>query len=483
MKKSLRFFALMGSALAGICPQLPAASFSTFQAADLVLGQTNFTSGGFLTPPTGASLRAPSGIAIDPATGKVFVADAFNNRVLRFSSAAAMASGSNAEAVFGQPNFSGSSPNQGGSVSASTLAVPTTLAIDGNGTLWVADGNNRVVGYLVASSLSNNPPADRVLGQATFTTAAPGLTASTLKTPSGAWADSAGNLWVADGGNHRVLRYDNVAAKANGAAADGVLGQANFTSGAAATSASGMSPPGGVHVDGSGTLWVADTGNRRVLRFANAAARIDGAPADGVLGQADFASTAPSTTQAGMSGPVGVLTDAHGSLYVSDSSNNRVLIFDGANGLANGAPADVVLGQPDFTTSAPATAAQGMNGPGGSALDSAGRLWVTDGTNSRALRFSPIVSPAPGKPKLTIAGKKTITTGKPSVRIRGTASSSVGIARVEFKVGTGSFKTAQGTASWKFKTSITSPATIIKIRAIDTTGRFSKVGKVKVILE
>lgn len=478
--KRLRFTFLVGWLLSGICQQLPAASFTTFQSADIILGQANFTSGGFAAPPTGASMRAPAGIAIDPATGKVFVADQFNNRVLRFSSAAAMASGSNAEAVFGQPNFSGSTPNQGGAASASTLAIPSSVAIDSSGTLWVADGNNRVLGYLVAASLGNNPPADRVLGQADFTTTASGLTASTLNLPRGVWVDSEGNLWVADMGNHRVLRYDNVAAKVNGAAADGVLGQGNFTSGAAATSVVGMSLPIAVHVNGGGTLWVADSSNRRVLRFANAAAKANGAAADGVLGQAVFTTATPATSQTGMNGPAGILTDADGSLYVCEVVNNRVSIFDGASGLPNGAPANAVLGQPNFTTSTPATTAQGMNNPIASALDSIGRLWVADSNNSRVLRFSPII-PAP--PSLAVTGKKTITTSKSSVRIKGTASSAVGIARVEFKVGKGPFETAQGTTSWKLKAAITEPATTIKIRAIDTDGVSSKVGKVKVTHE
>ncbi len=479
--KSLRFVSLLGWILAGICHQLPAASFTTFQAADIVLGQSNFTSASTVSPPTGSSISQPYGIAVDPATGKVFVADLPNNRILRFSSAAAMASGSNAEAVLGQPNFSGSAANQGGVASAQTLSAPTSLSLDSSGTLWVADiSNNRILGYFVAASLANNAPADRVFGQAGFTTAGIGTTASTLTSPQGVQADSAGNLWIADTANNRVLRFDNVAAKANGAAADGVLGQINFTSKAGATTATGMVDPIYPHVDGSGTLWVSDFSNNRVLRFANAAAKADGALADGVLGQPNFTSATLATMQTGLSGPAGLATDAKGSLYIDDNKNNRIVIFDGASALPNGAPADVVLGQVNFTTNTPATTAQGMNVPRSPAIDSAGRLWVSDAFNNRVLRFSPIT---PAAPTLTIAGKKTITTTKSSVRIKGTASSSVGIARVEFKAGKGGFKPAQGATSWKFKAAITDPATTIKIRAIDTDGVSSNIGKVKVKLE
>jgi hypothetical protein len=64
-----------------------------------------------------------------------------------------------------------------------------------------------------------------------------------------------------------VLRFDGAAGKANGAVADGVLGQSDFTSSAQATTASGMSGLFGVAVDGAGRLWVADIFNNRVLRF------------------------------------------------------------------------------------------------------------------------------------------------------------------------------------------------------------------------
>jgi len=62
-----------------------------------VIGQLNFTSG--LSGTTASNLNAPSGIAVDPTTGKLFVVDRYNNRVLRWSSVEKMNIGSSAEAV------------------------------------------------------------------------------------------------------------------------------------------------------------------------------------------------------------------------------------------------------------------------------------------------------------------------------------------------------------------------------------------------
>jgi len=162
------------------------------QAATLVLGQPDFTTNA--TGTTQTTFMLPYSVSVDPATGKVFVADVVNNRVLRFANLTSLSSGNAAEAV---------------------------------------------------------------LGQATFTTNK-ASTASTMgmNYPIGLTIDSTGRLWVADFENNRILRFDNAVSKANGAAADGVLGQPDFTSNASATSATGMLQPTGVTVDSNGVLWV-----------------------------------------------------------------------------------------------------------------------------------------------------------------------------------------------------------------------------------
>jgi hypothetical protein len=79
--------------------------------------------------------------------------------------------------------------------------------------------------------------------------------------------DASGNLYVADLYNSRVLRFNHAASDTNGAAADGVLGQPNFTSNNGGLTQSTMNHPAGVGVDASEKLYVADYGNSRVLQF------------------------------------------------------------------------------------------------------------------------------------------------------------------------------------------------------------------------
>ncbi len=360
---------------------------SNGMSASLVLGQPNFSS--FASGTSQTSLNTPNGVAIDPTTGKVFVSDGYNNRVLRFASVAALSNGAAAEGVLGQSDFV---TNTFGTTQ-SKMNFPTGIDLDSSGRLWVADyGNQRVLRFDNASSKPNGANADAVLGQINFISNTSATTQSGMNSPTDVFPDTSGRLWVVDYGNHRVLRFDNAAAKPNGANADAVLGQDNFTSGSpnkgGATSQSGMRFPSGLAVDSSGRLWVGDQYNHRVLRFDNAAAKSNGANFDGLLGQTNSTSNTGATTQSGMKNPTGVTLDSTGRLYVSDSANNRILTFNNAASKANGANADNVLGQTNFTTDTGGVSASTLFLPAGVFFDPATEvLWAVDEVNNRVLMY------------------------------------------------------------------------------------------------
>src|SRR5690606_21327189 len=105
-----------------------------------------------------------------------------------------------------------------------------------------------------------------------------------------------------------------------------------------------------------------------------------GADADGVLGQAGFMTSAFGTTSTTMFGPSRMATDPAGRLYVADNGIGRILIFNNAVSKSDGAAADHVLGQPNFTSADLATTQNGLVGPNGIGVDGAtGRLYVADG--------------------------------------------------------------------------------------------------------
>jgi sugar lactone lactonase YvrE len=312
---------------------------------------------------------ASDAVAVDGLHNKLYVTDRSRHRVLRFAyPLTADLTTNNAEMEFGQSDLSGSLPNRGGNPAANTLNQPYGLTVGLNGDLWVSDQqNNRILRYVSPWTAANGPAASTVLGQAGFTTQAAGSSATGLYYPCGLSVDSAGNLWVGDVDNHRVLRFANAAGKANGAAADGVLGQANFSGNSpnrgGSAAANTFSSPYLLCASGT-TLWVSEYGNSRVLRFATAASKANGANADGVLGQSDFTSAASnrggSIAANTLSYPSGVTVDASGRLYVSDFFNGRVLIFADAANKANGAAADNVLFDNNFTSSGNAGSAWGL---------------------------------------------------------------------------------------------------------------------------
>jgi uncharacterized protein (TIGR03437 family) len=263
---------------------------SNGQAADVVIGQTNFTNN---RPGLSANtLRGPQGVWI--RDGKLFVADTQNNRVLIWNSIPTQ-NGQAADIVLGQPNFS---TNQQVNVfdlnlpgSAQTMLSPTAVTTDGT-RLFVADlGFNRVLIWN-ALPTQNQQAADVVIGQANFKDTiannAPALCPSsgtdsdgkptyparcgaTLDFPRFALSDGQ-RLFVADGGNDRVLIFNQIPTE-NGARADIVLGQPDEFAGVLTSndpqfvSASNVTPaPTSLAWDGV-NLYVADPTDYRILVF------------------------------------------------------------------------------------------------------------------------------------------------------------------------------------------------------------------------
>ncbi len=396
MNKTSRFFAQLATALMmfaltfgalGVTPAQAAFSPSTFQSATQVLGQANFTTATAATTQTVISL--PTFLAVDPTTVRVFVADYGSNRVLRFTSVTALANGAAAEAVLGQANFTTATA----ATTQNGMWGPIAVFVDSAGRLWVADyANNRVLRFDNASALASGANASAVLGQPDFISRTAATSQTGMRGPTALHLDSGGRLWVAERDNGRVLRFDSAASLANGAAASGVLGRPDFTSTVSGCSATLMSSiASGVWVDSSGRLWVADNSNHRILRFDNAAGLANGASASAVLGQGNLTTCTSGTSQNKFSNPNRVSGDPAGRLYVSDFSNNRVMVFDNAASLANGANASYVLGQPDFTTGTQNTgglSASSLYRPYGMFYDPLQNiLWVADGFNNRVLRY------------------------------------------------------------------------------------------------
>jgi hypothetical protein len=316
------------------------------------------------------SLHHSQGIALDGSG--VYIADTFNNRVLFYPSGSTTAS-----RVYGQAGFTTTIP----AVSATSLSAPWAIATDAAGGLYVADSAPRVV-YFAAGSTT----ATRVYGQlGSFTSNVAnngGISADSLGGGcSAVVVDSANGLYIADAINSRVLYYTS-----GSTTASRVYGQGGVftTSGInqGGRSADSLSFANiGLALDGSGNLFAADSGNRRILFFP-----ADSTTATAVYGQTSFSSGVFTGILAStLLSPLGMSVDSSGGLYAADAVNHRVLYY-----AAGSTVASRVYGQAgSFTTGAPDlgfVSANGLNQPVGVAVDASG-AYVSDLMNQRVLFY------------------------------------------------------------------------------------------------
>ena len=336
-----------------------------------------------------------------------------------------------ATAVVGQKDFllTDVNPNQfvtGGSYvtpvpSASTLANPTSAVfLSATKELFVCDsGNNRMI--VLPQSGTTFGGATRVLGQDRMNQFAMNLVEGKEFSfyAAGAYAetsmafDTTGpvpHLWVSDPHNNRVLGFKDARTLTPATVPDIVLGQpdksttlCNYspnptTAGSLNNpSQNSLCLPYGVTVDSKGAVYVADSGNGRVLRFPNPwASGADFQSADLVLGQTSFNFSIIQTTQSYMSQPYGLAISGKSGLLVSDIHDNRVLYFpfsangDFTAGADNGKAASKVFGQGGSFTAVAKPAGSGLasfNSPRNIATDTNGQFYVADAGNNRVLIF------------------------------------------------------------------------------------------------
>ena len=312
--------------------------------------------------------------------------------------------GQAAVAVVGQKTFSSNIPGAAadgvGSVTGLAIAGDRLIVCDG-GLPFTAPTNNRILIFDNLSQLTMGASASVVIGQQDFGQTDPGLSETSLNRPVGIGSDGQ-RLAVADWANSRVLIYNQIPT-ANGAAADVVLGQSDFQSATPNTSATGMRAPNGVFLDGQ-QLFVADTLSHRVLIY-NSVPTSNGASADVVLGQADFNSAEDQpASSTSLRDPTAVFSDGV-RLIVTDLGHNRVLIYNKIP-TTNNAPADVVVGQPDFTTETANNGPASLNFPR-YALTDGTRLIIADTGNNRVLVFNQIPT-ANGTPADSVLGQKDL---------------------------------------------------------------------------
>lgn len=295
-------------------------------AADVVIGQSTFSTGSASSGPTG--LNYPSCVAVSSA-GRLYICDYGNSRILGFNTIP-LANGAAADFVIGQPDLSTNDPNNATLPSQAQRLFRPFSAHAHDGRFFVADALNHRVLVFNTVPTTTAQAADLAIGQpnTSGSTAGSDYTSSSnyLNAPA-TLAFDAQRLYIGDSGNHRVLVFTAIPAAADTRPAF-VIGQAT-SAGAQANcslpvaSAQCFTFPWGMAVQGT-KLAVADSGNHRVL-FFDLPITADHAAAQQMLGQTSMTTSLPTQGQAGLAAPRSLLFD-NGYIWISDSGNNRVVV-------------------------------------------------------------------------------------------------------------------------------------------------------------
>jgi hypothetical protein len=354
-------------------------------SADRVLGQTTMTGnrandGGR----TGSTLSGVRGIHSNGS--KLYVADTSNNRVLIWSTIPTT-NAQVADLVLGQTTMTSGTANNGG-LGANTLSSPRSVITTGS-KLFVADTLNYRVLMWDPLPIGNKESADKVQAQPNFTVNSANsdlLNAQALNTPNHAMTDGT-KYYVADTSNNRVLIFNTIPT-GDYANADVVLGQPSMGSNTANNGGVGsqsLSAPEAVHSDGT-KLYVADSGNNRVLIW-NTIPTVNQTAASVVVGQPNMTTVSANNTQKKHDAPSFVSTSGT-KMFVADSGNNRVLIYDTIP-VANNADATWVVGQPDMTTVTASTSTTKMRAPNAVVSDGT-KLYVADTSSHRVVIWNTV---------------------------------------------------------------------------------------------
>jgi sugar lactone lactonase YvrE len=291
-------------------------------------------------PASAASLNNPKGIAIDSG-GNIYIADSSNSRIRKVSAGIITTF-----AGAGTDGFNG----DGIAATSAQLSVPSAVAADAAGNVYIADANNnrirKISGGIIATVAGNGTQGYNGDGIS--------ATAAELFFPQAVALDNSGNIYIADSNNYRIRKVSGgIITTVAGTGTGGYNGD-----GIPATTAQ-ITSPYSVAVDNSGNIYISDANNSRIREVSG-----------GII-----------TTLVTSSFPWG-LTFSGGNLFFADNVENKIVEVSG------GVKTTVVGNGSSFGgDGGPATGAV-LTQPAGVAVDSNGNLLVADPVECVVRRIS-----------------------------------------------------------------------------------------------
>jgi peptidoglycan hydrolase-like protein with peptidoglycan-binding domain len=346
-------------------------------------------------------MKTPLNVALDVAGNRLFVSQ--SDRITIFD-VTEITNGENAVNILANTSYTAAA----GGISSTTQSSINGLAYDATRNyLYASSLSTQRIHVYDTAVINDGEPAVSILGQGNFTSnvsySSAGIIASSTALVYG-MAQVEDKLFVSNGASDvsRVLIFD-INTIADGESAVDVLGQSpsiytrgqpSFTVGSVFNTplnALSFYSPEGIDKDRiNHRLFISDSRNNRVLVFnLNEDNVLEDYLADYVLGQPNFASSTASTTQTGLNFPQGLKFDEDGNrLFVADFNNHRVMIYDTVV-IENGEPAINVLGQTGFTAATAATSQVFGRNPTDIEYDPAtGRLFVSQNGSHRVAIYN-----------------------------------------------------------------------------------------------
>ncbi len=253
---------------------------------------------------TNAQFYEPGPLAVD-GPGNVYISDGANIRRISPDGIITTIAG-------GKNGYSGDGgPASSAQVSTSVYGQGLGLAVDGAGGLYIADSGNNRVRKISPNGIINSIAGNGNGGPAYYSGDGGPATSGQLNVPVGVAADGAGNLFIADTFGNRIRKVSPAGI---------ITTVAGNVDGGVPPASSALVWPGGLVLDGAGNLYVTDSGNSRVLKISPGGVITTVAG----IGTSGYSGDGGAAVSAQLNWPKDVALDSSGNLYIADTANNRI---------------------------------------------------------------------------------------------------------------------------------------------------------------
>jgi trimeric autotransporter adhesin len=318
---------------------------------------------------TSAQLNYPSGVTLN--SGNIFIADT-EDFVIR------EVTGGNIQRFAG--NATEAYSGDGGSPTNAELNDPGAVFVDGSGNIFIADTSNSAIREVLASTGDIQTVAGN--GVAGYSGDGVAPTATQLNFPGGVFVDAQGDIFIADTANSAIREV--VAATGLIQTVAGTPGTAGYSGDGGAATSAVLANPNAVLVDGSGNIYIGDTGNsaiREVIASTGNIQTIAGTPTKTCDdSQTPGCGDNGPATSAYLNFPSGIFRDAAGDIFIADTFDNAIREVSAATGTIQTVAG--TIGTPGFSGDGAAATSALLNSPYGVFLDASNDILIADSDNA-----------------------------------------------------------------------------------------------------